>query len=262
MSGQLVGEVIAAQPNLKAKGISDRAFHALVAIAEKCHYQTRQGSVRWDHIRAGLYGSSKRTARRAVKELTDAGILRVARIGWTNQHTGRAPVYEITDVLTALVSATAMATSSKLDAVTAVDTSSKLDVAKSEVGCGQIGVGCGHPGVLLDGSIDGPIDGGTRESSAKPKPPPKILEEEPNPHCPKHRHITGWVEEKCRDCGTAKKNHEAWIEAAQLAARQARAERTAAIAACPLCDDDGYIEGEPDENGNDTVTPCNHQEVA
>jgi hypothetical protein len=82
MSGAIVGEVIAARPTLQARGLSERGFHALIAIAEKCHTQTRQGSVRWDHIRDGLYGASKRTAQRAVQDLTTAGVLRVVKSGF------------------------------------------------------------------------------------------------------------------------------------------------------------------------------------
>ncbi|MGH3637330.1 MAG: hypothetical protein ACRDTS_25240, partial [Mycobacterium sp.] len=47
MSGQLVGEVLAASGAFRAAGLSERGFHALVAIAEKCHTQSRQGSVPW-----------------------------------------------------------------------------------------------------------------------------------------------------------------------------------------------------------------------
>jgi hypothetical protein len=96
MSGQLVGEVIDASPILQKRGLSERGFHALIAIAEKCHTQTRQGSVRWDHIRDGLYGASLSTAKRAVGDLKSAGAIRVLKRGFDNQH-GRicAPVYRI-----------------------------------------------------------------------------------------------------------------------------------------------------------------------
>ena len=96
MSGQLVGEVLAASAALRTQGLSERGFHALVAIAEKCHPVTRQGTVRWDHICDGLYGASLRTAKRAVAELKSQGLLCVVKRGFDNQH-GRvcAPVYEI-----------------------------------------------------------------------------------------------------------------------------------------------------------------------
>ena len=65
MSGQLVGEVIVASETLRARGVSERGFQALIAIAEKANTNTRQASVRWDHIRAVQYGTSLSTAKRA-----------------------------------------------------------------------------------------------------------------------------------------------------------------------------------------------------
>ncbi|MEE2853510.1 MAG: hypothetical protein VX424_12775 [Actinomycetota bacterium] len=96
MSGQLVGEVIAASDTLRARGLSERGFQALIAIAEKANTNTRQASVRWDHIRAAQYGRSLATAKRAVKELVDAGYVRKIRRGFNNQQ-GRsaAPIYEL-----------------------------------------------------------------------------------------------------------------------------------------------------------------------
>ena len=96
MSGQLVGEVIAASQAFRAAGLSERGFHALVTIAEKCHTQTRQDSVPWKHICDGLYGASKRTAERAVQDLKTFGAIRVVKCGFNN-NAGRAaaPIYEI-----------------------------------------------------------------------------------------------------------------------------------------------------------------------
>lgn len=96
MSGQLVGEIIGASDSLRARGLSERAFQAMIAIAEKANTQTRQGSVRWAHIQAAQYGRSLATAKRAVKELKDAGLVRVVKRGFNNQN-GRsaAPVYEL-----------------------------------------------------------------------------------------------------------------------------------------------------------------------
>lgn len=96
MSGQLVGEVIAAADSLRARGVSERGFQALIAIAEKANTATRHASVRWDHIRAAQYGRSLATAKRAIKELEDGGYVRKIRRGFNNQQ-GRsaAPVYEL-----------------------------------------------------------------------------------------------------------------------------------------------------------------------
>lgn len=82
MSGQLVGEVIAASPTFLKRGLSERGFHALIAIAEKCHTQTRQGSVGWDHIRDCLSGASRRTAQRAVHDLLTASVLEIVKPGF------------------------------------------------------------------------------------------------------------------------------------------------------------------------------------
>lgn len=97
VSGQLVGEVIAAVPELRSRGVTLRGFMALVAVAEHCRdIQSRQASVPWSHIQAGLFGASHRTAKRAIKELRDAGVLRIVKRGFNNQQ-GRiaAPQYEI-----------------------------------------------------------------------------------------------------------------------------------------------------------------------
>ncbi len=96
MSGQLVGEVIDASEALRARGVSERGFQALIAIAEKANTNTRHASVRWDHIRAAQYGRSLATAKRAIKELEDAGCIRKIRRGFNNQQ-GRsaAPIYEL-----------------------------------------------------------------------------------------------------------------------------------------------------------------------
>lgn len=96
MSGQLVGEVIDASETLRTRGVSGRGFQALIAIAEKANTGTRQASVRWAHIQAVQYGTSLSTAKRAVKELEDAGYVRKVKRGFNNQQ-GRsaAPVYEL-----------------------------------------------------------------------------------------------------------------------------------------------------------------------
>jgi hypothetical protein len=198
MSGQLVGEVIDAATALKAFGLSERGFHALVAIAEKSNARTRQGSVRWDHIRAGLYGASKRTAVRAVEDLKKAGVLRVVKSGFNNNH-GRscAPIYEIAPLT---------------DCDTQVTQSPGTDCDKSGGRLRQNGDRLRHLGVVLDGSIDGSIDGGARASAERATTPtPKsINEEEPDRYCSKH--MPNGTADKCRDCGTFRVAHDAWTE--------------------------------------------------
>ncbi len=177
MSGQLVGEVIAAGDSMRRRGISRSGFMALVAIAEKSHTQTRQASVRWDHICAGLYGVSKRTAQRAVAELKDAGLLRLVCVGYTNQRSSRAPVYEIAElgaVAAQLDSDIAMSSSTEADSDTAMSLSSRVDRDKTEVdrdktqsGSRQNASGSRHPDVLLDGSIDGSSFDGSIDVTAR-----------------------------------------------------------------------------------------------
>jgi hypothetical protein len=129
VSGQLVGEVLDASGALRDRGLSQRGFHALIAIAEKASGADRTASVRWDHIRAGLYGASRRTAERAVHELIEAGFIRIAKPGFKNQHgRSRAPV------------------------------STKLHSAKSESNSAKSVGGFRHPDVVLDVSFDGSID--------------------------------------------------------------------------------------------------------
>ena len=91
-----MGEVIAAADSLKKRGLSERGFHALVAIAEGCRIETRQGSVPYSRIQAGLFGASRSTAERAIRDLKTAGLIRVVKRGFNN-HAGRAcaPIYEI-----------------------------------------------------------------------------------------------------------------------------------------------------------------------
>ncbi|AHC28021.1 hypothetical protein TS71_23035 [Mycolicibacterium neoaurum] len=177
MSGQLVGEVIAASDSLRARGLSERGFHALIAIAEKAGTESRQGSVRWDHIRAVLYGASQRTAERAIADLKNAGLIRVVRVGFNNNH-GRAaaPIYEIqqtTDSATQVSASladdtdTQMAESTRTDADTQMAESPDTHTDTHEANARyrqngdryrQNGDRYRHPDVVLDVSIDGSID--------------------------------------------------------------------------------------------------------
>jgi hypothetical protein len=226
MSGQLVGEVIDAATALKACGLSERGYHALVAIAEKSNARTRQGSVRWDHIRAGLYGASKRTAVRAVEDLKNAGVLRVVKPGFNNNH-GRscAPIYEIAPLT---------------DCDTQVTQSPGTDCDKSGGRLRQNDDRLRHLGVVLDGSIDGSIDGGTRASAAPPPPSTHPSEEEPPPYCSKH--MPNGTADKCRDCGTFRVAHDAWTETEKV--RRAATLRTfwQHVEDCAHCGPRGVID--------------------
>ncbi|PND58117.1 hypothetical protein CRM90_08995 [Mycobacterium sp. ENV421] len=155
MSGQLVGEVISAAASLKARKVSDRGFQALIAIAEKAGAD-RTASVRWDHIRAGLYWPSRRTAERAVHELVQAGLVRIAKAGFKNQHgQSRAPVYE---VLALVDTDNQVSESTVLDTDNQMSESKTVDSDKSDVDSAKSGGGFRHSGVVLDVSFDVSID--------------------------------------------------------------------------------------------------------
>ena len=156
MSGQLVGEVIDASQRLKERGVTERGFYALISIAEKCHPKSRQASVRWDHIRAGLYGVSKRTAERAVQDLKSAGIVVVLKPGFNNNH-GRscAPVYWIAPLTD---TDTQVSQSVTDDNDTQVSASGRTDTDKPRTDTDKPGGRSRHLGVVLDGPIDVPTD--------------------------------------------------------------------------------------------------------
>lgn len=176
MSGQLVGEVLAAADELRRRGLTERGFHALIAIAEKCHTDSRQASVPWLHIRAGLFGASLPTAKRAVKDLRDAGCLRVVKRGFDNQH-GRvcAPIYEIEPLGEQI---TQMSQSSPTERVTQMIHSVGGVRIKSGGRTDQIEGRTDHPGDPLNGSSNGPTNGGRDDEPRcarhrdTPRPPP------------------------------------------------------------------------------------------
>lgn len=195
-----MGEVIAASERLRNGGLSERGFYALVAIAEKCHTKTREGSVRWDHIRNGLYGASKRTAERAVHDLKSAGLVSVVLRGFNNNH-GRscAPIYRIAPLT---------------DTDTQVSSSPTTDTDRPGDRYRQNGDRYRHLGVVLDGSLDGSLDG------------------EPSRYCGIHPKGT---EKNCGPCGTARLEHKKWETEKAERDRQAREARGAARLRCNLC---------------------------
>ncbi|MDG5772364.1 hypothetical protein [Mycolicibacterium fortuitum] len=227
MSGQLVGEVLAASDELRARELSPRAFHALVAIAEKAGVHSREASVRWDHIRAGLYGASKRTAERAVEELKAAGLVSVVRPGFKNQHAAQAPVYR---VLALLDTDSQVSVSEIEDHDSQVSVSTKLDTDKSELDTDKTGSGYRHPGVVLDGSLDGFLGGGRAR-----------LDDEPR--CERHRDPVIFPRPPdCRDCQNVRESREAAQRTADEQAKAAKAAITRAIGDCPDCDDYGRLD--------------------
>lgn len=61
----------------------------------------------------------------------------------------------------------------------------------------------------------------------------------PSPYCRRH---PGGTQERCRDCGDARKLREAWDAEQSERANAERAAGLAAIEACPACDPNGFVE--------------------
>ena len=135
----------------------------------KCHTQTRQRSVRWDHIRVRLYGASRRTAQRAVHDLLTAGVLEIVKPGFGNQYGPTcAPIYQIAPLV---------------DNDTWVAQSNKVDDDKP-------GSGSRHPGVVLDGPIDGPIETVRIDGGASPQSGTSPDESQPSTDPPPQKPFT------------------------------------------------------------------------
>lgn len=175
MSGQIVGEVLDAAEAGVLDALSSNAFQALIAVAEKASTATRQGTVRMDRIAASIRvdrragGStlaSRSTAERAVREVKSAGWVRVVKRGFNNGH-GKAcaPIYEVSAFPSHRVTETVRGVS-----VTLGDGNGRGTVSVNE---GSVSVILGTvpvtQGDVLDGSIDGSIDGG-RVRECQPAP--------------------------------------------------------------------------------------------
>jgi DNA-binding MarR family transcriptional regulator len=93
VSGALVGEVIDAL-EAGSVALTDPEFRALVAIAEKCHADTRQGSVRTARIHA-VIGMSESTTERTIRSLKGRGLIRVVKRGSKSHGLFRATLYEL-----------------------------------------------------------------------------------------------------------------------------------------------------------------------
>ncbi|MGV0993426.1 MAG: hypothetical protein ACOYB7_14360 [Mycobacterium sp.] len=249
MSGQLVGEVIDAAEDLVLLGLRRPGFMALIAIAEKCHGETRQGSVRWDHIRGGMFNVCLNTARAAVAELRRLELVAVIKPGHGNRHGIFAPVYRINENLGA---PTASGNSRKLDAPTVTGASSFLDAPKTSSrrtknGSRRTNVDVSISGdASLDG-IDGLIDGGA------PRHPHKPIE--PQRYCERHPQGTT---DRCGGCGDARKAHASWEAEATARRRAAGDVRSQAIAECLHCDEAGWLLGS-DGSVDDRNIRCAHQ---
>jgi hypothetical protein len=98
VSGQLVGEVLDAAEAGHLDDLSQGDLLALVAIAEKCHHVSRQGSVRIGRIQAATR-KSKRTAERVIRRLKQRGHIRVVKRGFKAHGVAKAPIYELNELV-------------------------------------------------------------------------------------------------------------------------------------------------------------------
>lgn len=78
-----------------------------------------------------------------------------------------------------------------------------------------------------------------------------------NPRCQTHAHHQPGTGPQCRACREVRLEFKRRDDAAEERRRAERNQRRAAIAACPVCDDHGYVSA-----GDRTVRRCNHQNAA
>ena len=265
MSGQLVGEVIAASDSIRAMGVPRRGFLALIAIAEKARTETRQASVPWRHIQAVLYGPMPptdgevpSTAKRAVADLRDAGLVTVKR-GFNN-HNGRsaAPLYTIaslTELVTQVTQSPSAPTGHSGDQLASEPTGHFYKPT------GHSDEPTGHSGDPLNGSTNGSTNGGSaREAEPAPPgpfdydddPPKGQPTPEPPRRCPEHvnwdtaRH--GKVPD-CPGCRDAREAHQRWQadsivarEVAEAAVSATKGKIQKAVRDCDACDGFGRLD--------------------
>lgn len=161
MSGQLVGEVLEARAEQLAD-LSQAQTLALIAIAEKCHVDTRQGSVRMAYIEAAI-GRSRRTAVRTLEQLKHRHLIRIVKRGYKSHGIARASIYEL------CVLAPFRVAQAEASACATHDGASMPQVVapKSDVVTPNPDVVAPSLGGALDGSIDGSIDEGALTPSTQ-----------------------------------------------------------------------------------------------
>jgi len=96
VSGQLVGEVIAARRGVLAY-LSQAQTLALIAIANRCDTATRQHWVAYPEIMAAV-GCSRRTAERTIAALKKDGWIEVVQRGYNTHGVVRSPVYRLAEL--------------------------------------------------------------------------------------------------------------------------------------------------------------------
>jgi hypothetical protein len=184
MSGQLVGEVLDAAEAGQLDKLSRPAFCALMAVAERCHHSNRQGTVRRARIQAAIFErNGYRTASRAIRELKDAGLIRVVRRGYKAPNGDTAsPIYELVEFGTPKVSEASdeadeawdIQVSQATDKASDTQVSQASDEAwdKIDEAWDKIDEASDTQGVHHDGSIDGTNTGKEPPYPPKHKPPP------------------------------------------------------------------------------------------
>ena len=127
----------------------------LLAVAEKCLTETRQGTVRIGRIQAAT-GKSLRTTRRVLHKLTDADLIRVVKRGYKSHGVAKASLYELAELVPPK-----NGTTSAAEVVSPMNgTTSGIVLVPNPVGLVPNPVELVPPiGGTLDGSLDGSLDG-------------------------------------------------------------------------------------------------------
>ncbi len=227
MAGKLVGEILDALE--VGLALSDPQRLALITIAEKCHADTRLGSVRTGRIRA-VIGRSTRTTERTLAQLEKLGLIRVVKRGYRSRD-GKlhAPVYEL------LAPATQTAGPDGSAAATWMAGADGSAAAKSDLATAKtdLAAAIDPPVTSDDETHDVTYDGTSydvppslarrgvragahaREASSRPPtreeqglhPLPENQWIEPPKHCPLHPDDTT---EPCIPCKIQREENEAW----------------------------------------------------
>jgi DNA-binding transcriptional ArsR family regulator len=290
MSGQLVGEVLDARAERLAD-LSQAQTLALVAIAEKCHADSRQGSVRLSHIQAAI-GKSQRTTVRTLEQLKDRELIRVVKRGYKSHGVARASIYELSALTPPKVAQPTSGAYATQDGAT----NGHVLTPNPDVLTPNPDVLTPSMGGVLDGSIDGSIDGREARACASGEPldvetvpdPGNALslisnlseqqnnvidaelvdnepdDPEPDRHCATH--MPYGTSKSCRACKVARLNHEAWsarqserlllqLRAATAARRDKPAEQPKPQHRCPWCKDGGLV---LDSTGAQMLYVCHH----
>ncbi len=219
MSGQLVGEVLDAAEAGHLDGLSRAAVAALLAIAERCHHVTRQGSVRRDRIQAAIHaGNSPRTVSRAIRELKNAGLVRIVKHGYkSHEAPSLATIYELSALYVHAPPKMAHAQGDVLSP------KSDLLSPKQPLAVAKIALAVATQGGALDGmsdgSLDGSLDGAVARAGARPpadargarlpanwQPPPEVVAQQRADH--PHLDLDEILED-FRDYWTAKTGRDA-----------------------------------------------------